>query len=158
MREKGGNRLMPGPDYMKDALKLPNQAPRVSGKSLNTCVSWRCPDGTHLFCWPILGVSGQSLTSNGPVFDRELSTASPEKGGVFGRMADENSCQSFDYCLLVILRELSKRKLLISLAVKEHIVAEDKTWCHYSPPSSCNGNIQIHKDPKNPKLRSHLES
>ncbi|GFY36635.1 hypothetical protein TNCV_28391 [Trichonephila clavipes] len=27
MREKGGNRLVPGPDYMVDALKLPNQAP-----------------------------------------------------------------------------------------------------------------------------------
>ncbi|GFW36357.1 uncharacterized protein TNCV_3712771 [Trichonephila clavipes] len=29
MREKGGNRLVPDPDYMVDALKLPNQAPRV---------------------------------------------------------------------------------------------------------------------------------
>ncbi|GFU61932.1 hypothetical protein TNCV_4022191 [Trichonephila clavipes] len=28
-REKDGNRLVPGPDYMMDALKLPNQAPRV---------------------------------------------------------------------------------------------------------------------------------
>ncbi|GFS85786.1 hypothetical protein TNCV_2973291 [Trichonephila clavipes] len=30
MWEKGGNRLVPGPDYMVDALKLPNQASRVS--------------------------------------------------------------------------------------------------------------------------------
>ncbi|GFV22686.1 hypothetical protein TNCV_2078761 [Trichonephila clavipes] len=34
MREKGGNRLVPGPDYMVDALKLPNQVPRGSGESL----------------------------------------------------------------------------------------------------------------------------
>ncbi|GFX36010.1 hypothetical protein TNCV_4215321 [Trichonephila clavipes] len=33
MREKGGNRLLPGPDFMVDAFKLPNQAPRVSGES-----------------------------------------------------------------------------------------------------------------------------
>ncbi|GFU73631.1 hypothetical protein TNCV_1672231 [Trichonephila clavipes] len=31
MREKSGNRLVTGPDYMMDALKLSNQAPRVSG-------------------------------------------------------------------------------------------------------------------------------
>ncbi|GFV64629.1 hypothetical protein TNCV_850781 [Trichonephila clavipes] len=68
--KKGGNRLVPGPDYMVDALKLPNQAPRVSGESLQTYMAWRCPDGTqHLFCWPILAVSGQSLASNGPVVD-----------------------------------------------------------------------------------------
>ncbi|GFV92276.1 hypothetical protein TNCV_3951311 [Trichonephila clavipes] len=30
MREKGGNHLVPGPDYMVDALKLPKQAPRGS--------------------------------------------------------------------------------------------------------------------------------
>ncbi|GFT17904.1 hypothetical protein TNCV_4910691 [Trichonephila clavipes] len=65
-----GNRLVPGPDYMVDALKLPNQAPRASGESLLTCVAWRCPDGTqHLFCWYILTVSGQSLASNGQVVD-----------------------------------------------------------------------------------------
>ncbi|GFY01577.1 hypothetical protein TNCV_2607611 [Trichonephila clavipes] len=52
MREKGCNRLVPGPDYMVDALKLPNQAPRGYGESLQTCVAWRCPGGTqHLFCW-----------------------------------------------------------------------------------------------------------
>ncbi|GFW69947.1 hypothetical protein TNCV_1404001 [Trichonephila clavipes] len=51
IREKGGNRLAPDPGYMVDALKLPNQAPRSSGESLQTCVAWRCPDGTqHLFC------------------------------------------------------------------------------------------------------------
>ncbi|GFX99222.1 hypothetical protein TNCV_2494031 [Trichonephila clavipes] len=70
MREKGGNRLVPGPDYMVDASKLFNQAPRVSGESLQTCVAWRCPYGTqHLFCWPILAVSGQSLASNNSVVD-----------------------------------------------------------------------------------------
>ncbi|GFT01661.1 hypothetical protein TNCV_4204931 [Trichonephila clavipes] len=70
MREKGGNRLVPCPDYMVGALKLPNQAPRVSGESLQTCVVWRCPDGTpHLICWPIMAVSGQSLASNGPVVE-----------------------------------------------------------------------------------------
>ncbi|GFU51867.1 hypothetical protein TNCV_3733751 [Trichonephila clavipes] len=81
MREKGSNCLVPGPDYMVDALKLLNQAPRVSGESLQTCVAWRCPDGTqHLFCWPILTVSGQSLASNGPIVDsRDLNL-------VFGHM------------------------------------------------------------------------
>ncbi|GFW78399.1 hypothetical protein TNCV_1379451 [Trichonephila clavipes] len=75
MREKGGNRLVPGPDCMVDALKFPNQAPRVSGESLQTCVALRCPDGTqHLFCWPILAVSGQSLASNDPiVYSRDLN-------------------------------------------------------------------------------------
>ncbi|GFW01183.1 hypothetical protein TNCV_1764201 [Trichonephila clavipes] len=48
MREKGGNHLVPGPDYMVDALKLPNQAIRGSGESLQKCVAWRCPDGTPL--------------------------------------------------------------------------------------------------------------
>ncbi|GFY17939.1 hypothetical protein TNCV_3384321 [Trichonephila clavipes] len=70
MREKGGNRLVLGQDYMVDALKLYNQAPRVSGESLQTCVAWRCPDGTrHLSCWSILAVSGQSLDLNDPVVD-----------------------------------------------------------------------------------------
>ncbi|GFX88906.1 hypothetical protein TNCV_2576131 [Trichonephila clavipes] len=68
MREKGGNRLVPGSDYMVDELKLPNQAPRGFGESLQKCVAWRCPDGSQLlFCWPIQAVSGQSLASNGPV-------------------------------------------------------------------------------------------
>ncbi|GFW88449.1 hypothetical protein TNCV_3552191 [Trichonephila clavipes] len=70
MREKGGNCLVPGTDYMVDALKLYNQASRVSGESLQKCVAWRCPDGAqHLFCWPILAVPSQSLASNGPVTD-----------------------------------------------------------------------------------------
>ncbi|GFW39970.1 hypothetical protein TNCV_5116531 [Trichonephila clavipes] len=75
IREKGGNRLVPVPDYMVDALKLLNQAPRGSGESLQKCVAWRCPDGTqHIFCWPILAISGQSLASNGPVVDsRDLN-------------------------------------------------------------------------------------
>ncbi|GFY24242.1 hypothetical protein TNCV_1012911 [Trichonephila clavipes] len=75
MREKGGNRLVPGLDYMVDALKLSNQAPRVSGESLQTCVVCRCFDGTqHLFCWSILAVSGQSLASTGSAVDsRELN-------------------------------------------------------------------------------------
>ncbi|GFV95034.1 hypothetical protein TNCV_1030321 [Trichonephila clavipes] len=64
IREKGGNRLVSGSDCMVDALKLPNQAPRVSGESLLTSVAWGCPDGTqHLFCWPILAISGQSLAN-----------------------------------------------------------------------------------------------
>ncbi|GFT46930.1 hypothetical protein TNCV_1720441 [Trichonephila clavipes] len=87
MRENGGNRLVPGPDYMVDALKLPNQAPRGSGESLKKCVAWPCPDGTQLlFCWPILAISGQSLASNGPVVDSRdlnlmfgLAEATPNK-------------------------------------------------------------------------------
>ncbi|GFW97645.1 hypothetical protein TNCV_685151 [Trichonephila clavipes] len=75
MREKGCNRLVPGLDYMVDALQLPNQAPRVSGESLQTSVAWRCSYGTqHFFCWPILAVSSQSPASNGPVVDsRDLN-------------------------------------------------------------------------------------
>ncbi|GFW02417.1 hypothetical protein TNCV_1733321 [Trichonephila clavipes] len=69
MREKDDNCLVPDPDYMVNALKLPNQAPRVPGESIQPCVAWRCSDGTHLFCWPILAVSGQSLALNGPVVD-----------------------------------------------------------------------------------------
>ncbi|GFT42518.1 hypothetical protein TNCV_1787671 [Trichonephila clavipes] len=75
MREKGGNRLVSGLDYMVNALKLHNQAATGSGESLQKCVAWRCPDGTqHLFCWPILAISGQSLASNDPVVDsRDLN-------------------------------------------------------------------------------------
>ncbi|GFV67408.1 hypothetical protein TNCV_4307791 [Trichonephila clavipes] len=70
MRGKGGNRFVFDPYYMVDALKLSNQAPNVSGDSIQRCVAWRCPDRTqHLFCWPILAVSGQLLASNGPVVD-----------------------------------------------------------------------------------------
>ncbi|GFW86763.1 hypothetical protein TNCV_2809181 [Trichonephila clavipes] len=67
MPEKGRNRLVTAPDYMVDALKFTNQAPRVSGESLQTCMTWSCPDGTQLFCWQILTVSGQLLAANGPV-------------------------------------------------------------------------------------------
>ncbi|GFV17303.1 hypothetical protein TNCV_1802051 [Trichonephila clavipes] len=75
MPEKGGNGLVPGPEYMVDALKLPNKASRGFGESLQKCVAWRCPDGTqHFFCWSILTVSGQSLASNGLVVDsRDLN-------------------------------------------------------------------------------------
>ncbi|GFU99086.1 hypothetical protein TNCV_1228001 [Trichonephila clavipes] len=70
MREEGGNRLVLGLDYMVHALKLPNQAPRVSDETLQACIAWRCPDGTpHLICWPILAVCGQWLASNCPVVD-----------------------------------------------------------------------------------------
>ncbi|GFW48853.1 hypothetical protein TNCV_3900511 [Trichonephila clavipes] len=70
MREKVGNCLVSGLDYMVNALKLSNEAPRSSGESLQKCVAWRCPDGTqHLFCWPLLAISRQSLASNGPVID-----------------------------------------------------------------------------------------
>ncbi|GFV34049.1 hypothetical protein TNCV_309551 [Trichonephila clavipes] len=48
VQEKGGNHLLPGPGCMVDALKLPNQAPRVSGESLQTCVAWRWPDSKPL--------------------------------------------------------------------------------------------------------------
>ncbi|GFV34764.1 hypothetical protein TNCV_1450681 [Trichonephila clavipes] len=61
MLKKGDNRLVPGLYYMVDVLKFPNQAPRVSGESLQMCVAWHCPDGTqHLFCWHIRAISGQS--------------------------------------------------------------------------------------------------
>ncbi|GFS52952.1 hypothetical protein TNCV_330981 [Trichonephila clavipes] len=71
MRENDDNFFVPGPDYMVDALKLPNQALRVSGESLQKCVAWRCSDGTqHFICWSNLAISSQSLASNGPVVDR----------------------------------------------------------------------------------------
>ncbi|GFX75548.1 hypothetical protein TNCV_4714551 [Trichonephila clavipes] len=56
---------------MVDALKLPKQAPRISSKSLQTCVAWRCPDGTqHLFCCPKFWPRFWSIvSSNGPVVD-----------------------------------------------------------------------------------------
>ncbi|GFV75201.1 uncharacterized protein TNCV_3190501 [Trichonephila clavipes] len=36
MRDRGGNRLVPGPEYMVDALKLPNEAPEFLAQ---TCVA-----------------------------------------------------------------------------------------------------------------------
>ncbi|GFX10940.1 hypothetical protein TNCV_512001 [Trichonephila clavipes] len=75
MLEKGRNRLVPGPDYMEDALKLSNQVPRISSGvttyvcDLPLCVCV-CPDGTqHRFCFSILAVSVKSLASNGPIVD-----------------------------------------------------------------------------------------
>ncbi|GFX93610.1 hypothetical protein TNCV_1587871 [Trichonephila clavipes] len=61
--------------YKTDALKLPNQAPRGPGESLQQCGVWRCPDGTQpIFGWPILAISCQLLASNGPVVDsRDLN-------------------------------------------------------------------------------------
>ncbi|GFX56507.1 hypothetical protein TNCV_74531 [Trichonephila clavipes] len=75
MREKDGTRLGPCLGYMVEALQLSNQAPRVSGESLQTCVALSFPDGTpHLFCKPILAISGQSLASNGPIVNsRDLN-------------------------------------------------------------------------------------
>ncbi|GFU65962.1 transposable element Tcb1 transposase [Trichonephila clavipes] len=59
MPRRCDNRLAPGLDCMMDTLKLPNEASRVSGESLQKCVVWRCSDETQrLFFWPILGVSG----------------------------------------------------------------------------------------------------
>lgn len=86
MTKTDGNRLVPGPDYKVDASKPPNQAPGVSSESLQTCVAWRCPDGTqHLFCWPILAATGQSLASNGPIVDSTCPNL------VFGHMEAANS-------------------------------------------------------------------
>ncbi|GFV93978.1 putative RNA-directed DNA polymerase from transposon BS [Trichonephila clavipes] len=63
--------------YMVDALKLPNQAPTVSGESLQKSMAWRGPDGTqHHFCLPILEISGQLLASKGPVNRSEFSIGS----------------------------------------------------------------------------------
>ncbi|GFS65719.1 hypothetical protein TNCV_3853651 [Trichonephila clavipes] len=61
---------------MVDALKLPNQASRGSGESLQKFVVWRCPDGTqHLLCWSILAISSHSIASNGAVVDiRDLNS------------------------------------------------------------------------------------
>ncbi|GFX30181.1 hypothetical protein TNCV_1962881 [Trichonephila clavipes] len=74
MREKDVNHLVPGPSIPVDAIKRLNQAPRVSGESLQMCVAWRCHGKKHLFCWSILPISGQSLASNGPVADsRDLN-------------------------------------------------------------------------------------
>ncbi|GFV73140.1 transposable element Tcb2 transposase [Trichonephila clavipes] len=86
--KKGGNRLVPGSEYMVDASKLPNQDSRVSGESLLSCVAWCCPDGTqHLFCLPILAMSGQSLASNGPVvYSRHLNLVFGHKEGTHNKL------------------------------------------------------------------------
>ncbi|GFX54413.1 hypothetical protein TNCV_3825121 [Trichonephila clavipes] len=70
MLEKGIIHLVPDTYYAVDALKPPNQASRVSGESLQTCMNKPCLDGVqHLFCWPILVLSVQTLASNCPVID-----------------------------------------------------------------------------------------
>ncbi|GFX35066.1 hypothetical protein TNCV_2330061 [Trichonephila clavipes] len=73
--KKSSTRLVSGPHSMVDTLKLPNQAPRGPGESLQKCVAWRCPDGTrHLICSSILAILGQSLSSTCPVVDsRDLN-------------------------------------------------------------------------------------
>ncbi|GFY15784.1 hypothetical protein TNCV_1284291 [Trichonephila clavipes] len=107
MREKGGNRLVPGPNYMVDALNLPNQAPRVSGESLQMYVAWRCPDGTqHFFCWPILVVSRQSMASNGPVVDsRDLTLVFGHTEAIHNKLfiSNPNKCTIERSCLLVLV-------------------------------------------------------
>ena len=70
VQEKCSNSLMPGLGYMMDALKLPNQVPKVSGKSVQMCIAWCCPYGTlHVWCWPNLGVFGQLQALNILVVD-----------------------------------------------------------------------------------------
>lgn len=60
MREKDSNRLVQCPNYIVDALNLPNQAPEVSDNSPQTCVALSCPSGIEdVFCWPIAAASGQ---------------------------------------------------------------------------------------------------
>ncbi|GFW56946.1 hypothetical protein TNCV_161741 [Trichonephila clavipes] len=73
---------------MVDALKFPNQSPRVSSESLQAFVIWRCRDGTqHLFCWPILDVSGQSPASNGSVVDsRDLNLVFGHTEGIHNKL------------------------------------------------------------------------
>ncbi|GFX82027.1 hypothetical protein TNCV_2572252 [Trichonephila clavipes] len=39
----------------------------------------------------------------------------------------------------------------------QHIVAEDKTWCHHFQLSACNSNIPNHIGPKNSKLSIQSE-
>ncbi|GFY12523.1 hypothetical protein TNCV_2447141 [Trichonephila clavipes] len=71
MHENGGNCFVPDPDYMEDALKFPNRAPRVSGESLHTR-EWLgvvLMEHNTSSVGPILAVSGQSLASNGPAID-----------------------------------------------------------------------------------------
>lgn len=58
-QEKGGNR------YTVDALKLANPASRVFDECVWSCKVWKI----YLFCWIILAISDQSLTSNGSIAD-----------------------------------------------------------------------------------------
>ncbi|GFX59144.1 hypothetical protein TNCV_936591 [Trichonephila clavipes] len=87
MREKGGNRLVPGPDYRVDALKLSNQAPRVSGQGfadgnstlhvffvlIGVAPKHRasfliqfCSNGLKLFYGRSISLLGNSTTTNMP--------------------------------------------------------------------------------------------
>ncbi|GFT67124.1 uncharacterized protein TNCV_782831 [Trichonephila clavipes] len=73
MREKEGNRLVPGPAYMVDALNFPNKLPGFLTSQYRHV--W---PGVVLMeyntCWQLLDVSSQSLASNGPVVDnRDLN-------------------------------------------------------------------------------------
>ncbi|GFT49532.1 DUF1758 domain-containing protein [Trichonephila clavipes] len=54
MQEKVGNRLVPGPNYMVDALKLPNQAPRGSGESKQNPTKYSVESSRPLvLVWPL---------------------------------------------------------------------------------------------------------
>ncbi|GFT23433.1 hypothetical protein TNCV_2016901 [Trichonephila clavipes] len=64
MREKGDNRLVPGPDYMVDALKLPNHAPRVSGESLQNPAKYTVePSWPLALFWPPFQLLHRTLTT-----------------------------------------------------------------------------------------------
>ncbi|GFS85640.1 hypothetical protein TNCV_1082851 [Trichonephila clavipes] len=64
MREKGGNRLVPGPDYIVDALKLPNQAPRDSGESLQNPTKYAVePSWPLVLDWPPFELLHRTLTT-----------------------------------------------------------------------------------------------
>ncbi|GFU22251.1 hypothetical protein TNCV_4855971 [Trichonephila clavipes] len=70
MREEGRNHLVPGPDFLVHALKLPNLASRVYGESLQKRVAWCCPGSPT----PLLLANSDHfrsivLASNGPVVD-----------------------------------------------------------------------------------------
>ncbi|GFS55401.1 hypothetical protein TNCV_1626911 [Trichonephila clavipes] len=44
---------------MVEASKLSNQALGVPGELVQTCITWRCSDGSqHLSCWSIMAVPG----------------------------------------------------------------------------------------------------
>ncbi|GFW48601.1 hypothetical protein TNCV_4241821 [Trichonephila clavipes] len=63
MGEKGGNRLVPGPDYTVDALKLPNQAPGGSGESLQNPTKYAVePSWPSVLVWPRFELLHRTLT------------------------------------------------------------------------------------------------
>lgn len=61
--------MVPDMGYTVYALKLPSYTPAVSGESLQTGWTSRCPGfGIQLLpCWRILAVSSQLLDSNSSV-------------------------------------------------------------------------------------------